>query len=156
MKRTSLVRYPRTSQLFSDPFFGGLDRLMSDDIFTPFSLVSAPRGENPANGWIPPVDVRETADGYEFTAELPGLSKDEVGITIEDRVLNLTGERKLEGTEDRNSYQRVERTYGTFTRSFTLPNEVEQDKVEAKFKDGLLTVTIPKAEESKPRKIEIS
>ena len=104
---------------------------------------------------IPAIDVRETEDCFEFTAELPGLTKDEVEITIEDKVLTLSGERKFEGDEERNGYHRIERAYGSFSRSFTLPNEVDQEKVKAVFENGLLAVSIPKAEQVKPRKIEI-
>jgi HSP20 family protein len=106
--------------------------------------------------WIPPVDIQETEDAYRLTAELPGLTKDDINITLENNVLRLTGERKLEKDVKKESYQRVERTYGTFARSFSLPHQVDGDKVEAAFKDGVLTITVPKAEQAKPRKISIS
>ncbi len=151
MTQTNLTRrYPRS--LLSEPFFRGLDRLFEDDAFRPFSLL---REDLRSGGWMPAVDIRETDDSYEFTAELPGLAKEDVSITLEDKILTLSGERKFEEAEERNSYHRVERAYGKFSRSFTLPGAVDQAKVKASFKDGLLTVSVPKAEEIKPRRIEI-
>lgn len=148
MRKALITRKP--SPLFSDPFFRGFERLFNDDLLSRWNEGTA------ASRWIPPVDVREHDDALEFTAELPGLAKDDLDITVEDRVLTLSGERKFESGEDKNGFHRIERSYGSFTRSFTLPHEVEQDKVTAVFKDGLLTVRIPKTEQAKPRKIEIS
>lgn len=153
MKRTSIARMPRTTML-ADPFFRNLNRLFSDDIFVPFGATSEGLERS---GWTPAVDIRETEDAFLFTAELPGLDKNDVHITVENKVLTLSGERTWseEEEEEKNSYHRIERAYGNFTRSFTLPNAVDPSKVEAKFKDGLLTITVAKAEEVKPREIEI-
>jgi len=106
--------------------------------------------------WLPPVDIQETDDAYRLSAELPGLTKDDINITLENNVLRLSGERKLEKDVKKESYQRIERTYGSFARSFSLPHQVNGDKVEAAFKDGVLTITVPKADQAKPRKISIS
>ena len=115
------------------------------------------QGEEVSNrSWIPPVDIQETEEGYRLTAELPGLTKDDVQITLENDVLRLAGERKLEKDVQRESFHRVERTYGAFTRAFALPHKVDGERVQASFENGLLTVLVPKAEQAKPRKIAIS
>ncbi len=152
MKRNALSRFSRTP-LLQEPLFRNLDQLFSDDVFRPFGILN--REQLQANGWLPAVDIRETDDTFEFTAELPGLGKDDVHITIEDKVLTLSGERAWNEEENKNSYHRVERAYGSFSRSFTLPSTVDADKVAAKFEHGLLTISVPKAEEVKPRQIKI-
>ena len=153
MKRNALSRLTRTPVLH-DPLFRGLDQLFSDDVFRPFGALS--RESLQSSGWMPPVDIRETDDSFEFTAELPGLGKDDVTITIEEKVLTIAGERKWDEEETKNDYHRVERAYGSFSRSFTLPSVVDAEKVAAKFKNGVLTVSVPKAEEVKPRQIKIN
>ncbi len=153
MKRNALARFPRTT-LLGEPLFRNLDQLFSDDVFRPFGTLS--REALQASGWMPAVDIRETDDTFEFTAELPGLGKDDVTITVEDKVLTLSGERQWDEEENKNSYHRVERTYGSFSRSFTLPGTVNSEKVSAKFDNGLLTISVPKAEETKPRQIKIN
>jgi len=105
--------------------------------------------------WSPVVDIRETEDALMLTAELPGLNKDDVQITLENNVLTLSGERSFEKESKGETFHRIERSYGAFSRAFTLPANVRTDKVAAVFADGLLHVTLPKVEESKPRKIEI-
>ena len=120
------------------------------DVFGP-SLSSGWRSQD----WVPAVDVRETGEDYSFLVELPGLSKEEIEITVEDKVLTLSGERRWEEEEDRNCYRRIERSYGSFSRSFTLPGDVAAEGIEATAKDGVLTITLPKAAESKPKRIEI-
>lgn len=105
--------------------------------------------------WAPPVDIREGSDALTLTAELPGLTKDDVSITLENNVLTLSGERKFEKETQGEAYHRIERSYGSFSRSFTLPSTVRTDTVEARFEHGVLTVSLPKQEESKPRKITI-
>ena len=152
MKRNSLTRFPRTT-LLGEPLFRTLDHLLSDDVVRPFGALS--REGLRTDSWLPAVDIRETEDTFEFTAELPGLTKDDVNITVENKVLTLTGERKWDEEETKNSYHRVERAYGSFSRSFTLPGTVDADRVGAKFENGLLTISVPKAEEVKPRQIEI-
>jgi len=115
------------------------------------------QGEEVSNrGWVPPVDIQETEDAYKLQAELPGLTKDDINITLENNVLRLSGERKFEKDVQKESYHRIERTYGAFSRAFALPQQVEADGVEAAFENGILTVTVPKAEQAKPRKISIS
>lgn len=105
--------------------------------------------------WMPAVDIRETDNAYVLEAELPGMTKKDIHITLENNVLRLGGERRFEHNVDQESYHRVERCYGSFSRSFTLPSAVNPDQVEASFKDGILTVTVPKSDEARPRRIAI-
>ncbi|CUS76560.1 heat shock protein Hsp20 [Candidatus Kryptonium thompsonii] len=105
--------------------------------------------------WSPRVDISETDDEYIVRAEIPGVSKDDVKITIKDDILTISGEKKQEKEAKGENFHRIERVYGSFSRSFALPGSVKVDKVEAKFKDGVLTIKLPKVEEAKPREIEI-
>jgi len=106
-------------------------------------------------GWSPAVDVMESDDEIVLKAELPGIELKDVEVLIKDNILTLRGERKFEKEEKKENYHRIERSYGAFQRSFTLPATVEQDKVKAKMKDGILEVRLPKAKEAKSKKIEI-
>jgi len=108
-----------------------------------------------AGTWAPAVDIYETPDSIVLQAELPGLSKDDIDIQVRDNVLTLKGERRSEKEVKEGNYLRVERAYGGFQRAFTLPAAVQADKVRAVFKDGVLDVSIPKAEEAKPKQIKI-
>jgi len=106
--------------------------------------------------WAPPVDIYERDGSLVLSAELPGIDPKKVDIRLENNVLTLKGERALDGEVDRESFHRLERAYGGFTRSFTLPTAVDQDKIQADYKDGVLKVTLPTREEAKPRQIPIS
>ena len=107
--------------------------------------------------WIPPVDIEEDKEKIALTAELPGFKEDQIEIQLEGGVLTIRGERKFEGEKQNGkNFHRVERAYGQFIRSFTLPNNVDREKVRADFSDGLLRIEIPKREEAKPRQIKIS
>lgn len=105
--------------------------------------------------WIPAVDIYEDDQEFVVKAELPGLESKDVDVQIQENVLTLKGERRLEREIDKERYHRLERSYGTFQRSFTLPNIVEQEKVKAKFKDGVLEIRIPKEERVKPKQIKV-
>lgn len=105
--------------------------------------------------FVPAVDIYEDNDKLALSVELPGMAAKDVDVRIENGVLTIKGERKIEKEDKKENYIRVERTYGTFTRSFNLPNTVDSEKVKADFKDGLLEVSIPKKEETKPRTIQI-
>jgi HSP20 family protein len=106
--------------------------------------------------WLPPVDIAEDKDKITLTAELPGFKQDQIQVQMEDGVLTLRGERKFEDEKEGRNFHRVERSYGQFVRSFTLPNNVNRDAIHAHFSDGLLQVELPKREEAKPRQIKIS
>ena len=120
-------------------------------------LYEAAQGEEVSNrNWVPPVDIQETEEGYRLQAELPGLTKEDIDITLENNVLRLSGERKFERDVKKENFHRVERTYGTFSRAFSLPQQVNAEGVQAGFENGVLTILVPKAEQAKPRKISIS
>jgi len=110
-------------------------------------------------GWTgvftPPADIEETPDAYVVTADLPGMTQKEISITLADHVLTVHGERKSEKKDGKGTRQRVERFSGMFSRSFILPSSVNPDGVKAAYKDGVLTVTLPKWEEAKPRQITV-
>ena len=106
--------------------------------------------------WNPSVDVTEDKDNVVIKAEMPGLNKDDVKISVQDNVLTLKGEKKQESEEKESDYHRVERSYGSFCRSFQLPTTVKTDKIKANYKDGVLSITLPKTEEVKPKEIPIS
>lgn len=105
--------------------------------------------------WSPRVDVRETKDNFQIDAEIPGIKRDDVEINIDNHVLTIQGQTKQEKKEEGEEYHRVERYYGSFSRSFSLPENVDEEKIEASFKDGLLTLTVPKTEKAKPKSIEV-
>ena len=106
--------------------------------------------------WAPVVDMSETKDEMIVRAEVPGMAKEDITVTLQDNVLTLRGEKKEEKRELDATFHRIERSYGSFVRSFTLPTLVQVEKVVATYKDGVLTVTLPKAEEVKPKEISIS
>jgi len=105
--------------------------------------------------WTPAVDVVENNDSYVLKAELPGMNKDEVKITLENNVLTIRGEKRNESEKKENNYHRVERSYGMFERSFTIPGSIKTNDIDAQYKDGVLTLTLPKAEEAKPKQIDV-
>lgn len=134
-----------------DPFRALLDFPRSG-----FPLAAAEAEADPATRpWAPVVDIFEKGDDVVIRAEIPGVAKEDVSVAVEDGVLTLSGERKTdEEYEDANAYRR-ERFFGRFSRSFTMPETVDIERIEARFKDGVLEVRVPKVERVKPRKIEI-
>jgi len=107
------------------------------------------------NGWLPTIDLYEDRDHLVLKAELPGMKKEDIDISLHGEVLTLSGERKEEETFDKAETYRAERFLGRFQRTLTLPVRVDASKVQAAYKDGILTVTLPKAEEAKPKQIEV-
>lgn len=105
--------------------------------------------------WTPTVDISETDSEYLIKAELPEVKKEDVKITLEDGVLTMQGERRQEKEEKGTRYHRVERSYGSFVRSFALPDLVDETKVKAEYKDGVLNLHLPKSEKAKPKAIEV-
>lgn len=132
----------------TDPFFVLQNRL--NRFYEPFA-----EEHFPLTTWVPACDIYETAREIMVKAELPGLKKEEVLVSIENNVLTIHGERKFEEEVKRENFHRVERTYGEFLRSFTLPAFIDTTKILAEFKDGLLMITLPKREEAKPKQIEV-
>jgi HSP20 family protein len=105
--------------------------------------------------WMPRVDIYESPDAMELTLEVPGIAKDQIRVTSEDNRVTVSGERRLEHEDTRGGYHRVERSYGSFERSFTLPTNVDPTTIAAQYRDGLLVLTLPKRPDAKPRRIEI-
>lgn len=106
--------------------------------------------------WIPAVDILEKDGNLILRAELPGINEKEIELKLEGNVLTLKGERKLDKGEDNGSYHRIESYHGSFSRSFTLPDTVDPEKIKAEYKDGVLTVTLPQKPEVRPRQIPVS
>ena len=131
---------------------------LQDQLFRTFgSTVGREREDAPlAAVWSPLVDVFEDNDGITLKVELPEVDAKDVEIQLEGNTLTLKGERKLENEEKRDGYHRIERTYGAFSRSFTLPNTVDAEHITAETKDGVLKVFLPKKAETKPRQIKVS
>ena len=115
------------------------------------------RSQRPSGGtnWYPAIDVRENENEYKIVAELPGMSKDDVRISVTDNIVTIRGEKKAQVEEKNENWHQVERTYGSFERSFTLGASVNPGGVKARFDSGVLTVTLPKSDEARPREIRI-
>jgi HSP20 family protein len=125
-------------------------------IFGPAPLRRGNSGEeiNLAD-WSPLADIIEDDKEYVIRAELPEVRKDDVKVTVENGVLTISGERKMEKEEKGKKYHRVERAYGSFVRSFTLPEDADTEKIQAEFKEGILTIHLPKNEKARPKQIEV-
>lgn len=106
--------------------------------------------------WMPSVDISETAASYLIKAEIPGVNKEDVKVTIQDGMLTIQGERRQEKEEKDKKFHRIERSYGSFVRSFSVPGDADESAVKAEFKDGMLNVTLPKSEKAKAKAINIS
>ncbi|HEY7455163.1 MAG TPA: Hsp20/alpha crystallin family protein [Thermoleophilaceae bacterium] len=109
-----------------------------------------------ARRWVPPMDLVEAEDHFVLKADLPGLAEEDVNIEVQDGTLTISGQRKAEHEEREKGWYRIERSFGSFNRSLTLPDGVDADRIEASFSHGVLELRIPKPEERKPRRIEIS
>lgn len=112
-------------------------------------------GAGESVGWTPACDIYEDEEGVALRFELAGVDPKDVDVRFENGVLTVNGERKLEREDKRDNYHRIERSYGTFTRSFSLPGTVDADRVKAETKNGVLTITLPKKAEAKPRAIQV-
>lgn len=129
----------RMTRMFDEVW--GQRRLGEDEVIT--------------GSWLPAVDVRETKDALEIQVELPGIEAKDVNVSVENGVLTLKGSRNFEKATEGETYHRVERAYGAFERSFTLPTNVDPDRINAVYRLGVLHLTIPKREEAKPKAISI-
>lgn len=151
----ALIRWHRPEETWSP--FEQLSRLRDeiDNLFSaPFQELS--RGGQFFNEWAPALDVYEDKDNVFVKAELPGMKKEEIDVSLHDNALTISGERKVEKKHEEAENYRSERFFGRFTRSVTLPVPVETDKVKASYKDGILTITLPKSEKAKPKQIEVN
>ncbi|MBA3248372.1 MAG: Hsp20/alpha crystallin family protein [Pyrinomonadaceae bacterium] len=144
----SIVRYDPFRDLRS--LQDEVNRLFSTNLSRVFGDEGISRG-----AWTPSVDIFENKDQIVLEAELPGMNREDFELTIENNVLTLRGERRFEKRDEQDNYHRVERAYGTFTRSFTLPQTVSPENATAEYKNGVLRVTLSKREEVKARRIEI-
>jgi HSP20 family protein len=114
------------------------------------------RSDGTSRRWLPPMDLVESADDYVLRADLPGLADGDVNVQLEDNVLTISGERKARRDQQQEGYHRLERAFGSFTRSLTLPDGVDPDGVDAEFDRGVLEIRIPKPEQKKPRSVQIN
>ena len=129
---------------------------LQDQLFKTFGEAYGSRDESGLTGaWVPAVDVFEDNDAITLKLELPEVDAKDVDIQVEANQLTVRGERKLENSEHRDNYHRIERTYGAFSRSFTLPNTVDTEHISAESKDGVLRIVLPKRAETKPRQIRV-
>ena len=141
----NLIRYQRPDAVW--PTFGRLSSLR-DELDSLF--------ESSLTGWLPALDVHENKDNFTVRVELPGFKREDIQVSLQDGVLTISGERKEEKVSEETEVHRQERYYGKFSRALTLPTAVAADKVKATYKDGVLTITLPKAEEAKPKQIDVS
>ena len=145
----ALVRWEPVRELTS------LQNEMNRLFTTFFDTPTNGNGETTARRWIPAMDLVETDDHFVLKADLPGLAEGDVNLEVEDNVLTVSGERKAEHEDKREGYVRVERSYGVFRRSLTLPEGIDPEGVTARFDKGVLEVRIPKPEERRPRRVAI-
>jgi len=129
-------------------------RELEDRMNRLFGAVAADPEWN-VGAWSPAVDIREDAEKYVVSADLPGLKKEDISISVMDDVLTLKGERKHEAENKGEGFHRIERAYGTFQRNFRIPGGVDANRVEASFEQGVLTISLPKPETAKPKTIEV-
>ena len=132
--------YPSTTRLF-------------EELFNDFPFTTTPETRE---SWVPSVDILEKDGNLILRAELPGMIEKDIDLKLEGNTLILKGERKLDTEDKKNNYHRVESFYGSFTRSFRLPETVDQEKISADYKNGVLTITIPQKPEVRPREIPVS
>lgn len=124
--------------------------------YSPFFAPLRVRTDADRYDWAPSVDVSETDDTFEVRAELPGVAKDDLHVSVKDNLLILSGEKRQDNADDTQNYRRVERRYGSFQRRFMLPAEVNTEDIKAEYTDGVLTLSIPKPEAAKPTEVPIT
>ena len=139
------------------PTVGRLSNLRDEiDRLFEAPLAELARGSNLFSGWIPALDVFEDKDNFVVKAELPGMKKEDITVSLHDGSLSISGERKSEDKYEDAEVYRSERFFGRFQRSVSLPTPVAADKIKAQYKDGILSVILPKTEEAKPKKIDVN
>jgi HSP20 family protein len=132
------------------------DSFLATDLFDRFFADTYPLPVlNEKNEWAPAFDIKENEKEFTVTAELPGIDTKDIDVTLSDGVLSVKGEKKQEHEEKHGDYHRIERRYGSFQRSFRIPGKVKTENIDANYKDGILRLTLPKAEESETKKIEV-
>lgn len=151
MKPTTLLRWNPIKEM--EEMQNRMATLFGPD---PVHLANPVREENlTTSDWAPLVDITEDDKEYLFKVDLPEMKKEEVKVTCEDGVLNITGERRIEKEEKNKRYHRIEREHGRFLRSFTLPDNADAEKIGAEFKDGVLVLRLPKNEKVRPKGLEV-
>ena len=136
--------------------YGGLSGLQ-EQVNRLFESAFPRRSDNSAlTTWAPAVDIYETENELVVKADLPEVSEKDLDVRVENNMLSIRGERKFEKKVEEENYLRVERTYGTFSRSFSLPNTISTEAIKAEYKNGVLTVTLPKRAESKPKQVKVN
>jgi HSP20 family protein len=128
---------------------------MSPMLAHALGLHTQPQGSGTATAWAPALDISERKDAYLVTVELPGVEAEDLEITMEDGLLTIQGERQFAHDSSEQQFHRVERRYGAFRRSITLPAQVQAEQIEASFENGVLQIEVPKAEEAKPKRIQV-
>ncbi len=146
--QTKGIENTMSTSLTIDPMHGL--RLFEDAVTR---MMSEPRTNRP---WSPNVDILETEDALIVKADLPDVKIDDIDIRVENQTLTLSGRRKFEKEENLKGYHRIERSYGEFVRSFAVPSTVDTDKVAADYRNGVLTVTLPRKESAKPRQVKVA
>ncbi len=131
------------------PHFTDMNRMFND----PFARLTA--SAEAVGGWFPPVDIHEEPERIVLRAEVPGVSREDIEVSVENGTITLRGEKKHEHEVDSENAYRLERFYGSFARSFVLPAAIDPDHIRATYRDGVLEVVVPKAEEAKPKKIQV-
>ncbi len=129
---------------------------VQDEMNRLFSGLMRPaEGGTQAEQWMPAVDISETDEGFVVTADVPGMKGDDIKISVSNNVLSLRGEKKNVREDAKENFHRVERSYGLFERTFTLPSGVAAENIRAKYKDGVLEIRLPKSKEAKPKEIKV-
>ena len=128
---------------------------MSPMLVHALGLQGQPQGSDRATAWAPALDISERKDAYLVTVELPGVEADDLDITLEDGLLTIQGERQFAHDSSEQQFHRVERRYGAFRRSITLPAQVQAEQIQASFDNGVLQIVVPKMEEAKPKRIQV-
>jgi HSP20 family protein len=152
----NIVKWQRPT-LSTWPSFGRLSDLRDEiDRLFESPLSELTRTSQLLSGWTPALDVYEDKDSFVVKAELPGMKKEDIEVSLHDGSLSISGERKTETKREESEVYRAERFFGRFQRTVSLPTTVAADKVKAAYNDGILTITLPKTEEAKPRKIDVA
>lgn len=147
----TLIKHPEPN--FMDVFRSEMDRFFDDVV--PFSIRKI-NGDRAIDAWSPMTDWSETETEYKIVLDLPGIEKKDIKVNMQEHRLVISGERKKEEKEEKRDYMRRERYFGSFYRSFTLPEPIKEDAITANFKDGVLVVTVPKSDEGKkPKSIKV-
>ncbi len=137
-----------------EPFRGLVN--LHEDLERLFGKWTQPQGDETTRAdWVPPVDISEDENGVRLAVELPGLSRDDIQVTVEDHCLTISGERKFEHPAPRENMHRVERSYGKFARTFRLPPTIDAEKVSAEMNNGLMLIALPKKPEAKSKRVEV-